>query len=62
MKIRRSGEISEVRIEKRSGNRYFDESVLKAIRKAGALPPLPEWFGANSLDVTIRFHSSELKP
>ncbi len=62
IKILRNGAVVETNIEKRSGNRYFDESVLKAIRKAGTLPPLPEWFGENSHDVVIRFHSSELKP
>ena len=62
MKVLRSGEVAEVGIEKKSGNRYFDESVLKAIRKAGTLPPLPEWFSEGSLDVGLRFNSLELKP
>lgn len=61
MRILRSGVVAEMSIEKKSGNRHFDESVLKAIRKASPFPPLPEWFGENSLDAVIRFHSSELK-
>jgi TonB family protein len=59
--ILRSGAVTEVNFEKRSGNRFFDESVLKAIRKASPFPPLPAWFGEASLDVGIRFHSSELR-
>jgi len=60
--ILRSGAVTEVNFEKRSGNRFFDESALKAIRKASPFPPLPAWIGEASLGVGIRFHSSELRP
>lgn len=59
--ILRNGTVTQVSFEKRSGNSYFDESAMKAIRKASPLPPLPAWIGGNSLGVGIRFHSSELK-
>jgi TonB family protein len=59
--ILRSGAVMEMNFEKRSGNRYFDESALKAIRKAIPFPPLPAWISEGSLDVGIRFHSSELR-
>ena len=59
--ILRSGAVTGVDFEKRSGNRYFDDSALKAIQKASPFPPLPAWIGGGSLDVGIRFHSSELK-
>jgi colicin import membrane protein len=59
--ILRSGAVTEMKFEKQSGNRYFDESALKAIRKASPFPPLPAWISEGSLDVGIRFHSSELK-
>jgi TonB family protein len=59
--ILRNGAVMEVNFEKRSGNRYFDESAMKAIRKAAPFPPLPAWVGERSLDVGIRFHSSELR-
>ena len=59
--ILRSGAVSEMNFEKRSGNRFFDESVLKAIRKASPFPPLPPWYSEASLGVGIRFHSSELR-
>jgi TonB family protein len=61
MKILHSGMVAEMNIEIKSGNRHFDESVLKAIQKASPFPPLPEWFSENNLDVVIRFNSSELK-
>jgi colicin import membrane protein len=59
--ILRNGAVTEVNFEKRSGNRYFDESALKAIRKAIPFPPLPAWISGGSLGVGIRFHSSELR-
>jgi colicin import membrane protein len=59
--ILRSGAVTEMNFEKRSGNRYFDESALKAIQKAGPFPPLPAWISERSLGVGIRFHSSELR-
>ena len=58
--ILRTGAITEVRFEKSSGNRYFDESAMKAIQKANPLPPLPDWLTGNNLNIGIRFHSSEL--
>ena len=59
--ILRTGAVTDVNFEKRSGNRYFDESAMKAIRKASPFPPLPSWVEGGSLDVGIRFHSSELR-
>jgi len=59
--ILRTGAVTEVNFEKRSGNRYFDESAMRAIRKASPFPPLPSWVAEGSLSVGIRFHSSELK-
>ncbi len=59
--ILRSGAVTEVNFEKRSGNRFFDESAMKAIRKASPFPPLPAVIGETSIQVGIRFHSSELR-
>lgn len=59
--ILRSGAVTEVIFEKRSGNRFFDESAMKAIRKASPFPPLPAAIGDTSIQVGIRFHSSDLK-
>lgn len=58
--ILRNGAITDVRFEKSSGNRYFDESAMKAIQKANPLPPLPDWLSGNSLNIGIRFHSADL--
>jgi TonB family protein len=60
-RILRSGAVTELSFEKRSGNRYFDESVMRAVRKAHPLPPLPEWIRDGSIEIGIRFHSSDLR-
>jgi TonB family C-terminal domain len=60
-KILRNGVAADFSFEKRSGNRYFDESAMRAIKKASPFPPLPEWIKAKSIEVGLRFHSSELR-
>jgi len=59
-KILRNGSVSDMSFEKLSGNRYFDESAMKAIKKAEPFPPLPEWLDERYIELGIRFHSSEL--
>jgi colicin import membrane protein len=59
--ISRNGTIANVSFEKRSGNRYFDESALKAIKKASPFPPFPAWMRDSSIDVGIRFYSAEFR-
>jgi TonB family protein len=61
VQILRNGMIADINFEKRSGSTYFDESALKAIKKASPLPSLPEWIRDSSIEVGIRFHSSDLK-
>jgi TonB family protein len=59
-KLLKDGSVANLTFEKRSGNRYFDESALKAIKKVEKFPPLPEWLNKEHLDLGIRFRSSEL--
>lgn len=40
--IEQDGKVTNVRMEKTSGNPYFDDSVLRAITKASPLPVPPE--------------------
>jgi TonB family protein len=39
--IRRDGQIVDINIDKRSGNRAYDESVVRVLRMIDRLPPLP---------------------
>jgi colicin import membrane protein len=61
VKISRSGALEYANFEKRSGNRYFDDSALRAIRKSGPFPPLPSWIRDNSIEIGVRFNSAELR-
>lgn len=61
VRILRDGSVSSIQYEKSSGNRYFDQSAWRAVRKAGPFPPFPESIRDGSLDVGIRFHSAEMK-
>jgi len=56
--IEKDGRVSEERIERGSGNPYFDDSVRRAIRKASPLPVPPEQLrgGEDHYEVGFRFH------
>jgi TonB family protein len=58
IRIVASGQIEQFRIEERSGNEYYDQSALRAIRKA-KLPPLPEELSDKPLEVGINFRYPE---
>jgi TonB family protein len=61
VKISRSGTLEYIGFEKRSGNRYFDDSTLRAVKKSSPFPPLPYWIMDKSIEIGIRFHSEELR-
>lgn len=61
IKIMSNGEISNIRYESRSKNRYLDESAYRAIQKSNPLPPLPEGFSRPYYEVGLRFGTSGLK-
>lgn len=53
IKILKNGEIADIWIETRSGNRYLDQSAVRAVKKAAPFPPLPQ--GYTSYNVGMRF-------
>lgn len=59
--IEKSGLVSRVRMEKTSGNSYFDDSVRRAINKASPLPIPPEQLrgGEDYYEVGFRFYGGE---
>lgn len=59
IRIAANGVIEDHWIEKGSGNIYYDQSTLRAIREASPLPPLPEDFNNSALEVGINFRISE---
>jgi protein TonB len=54
--IARDGRISEVAIEKTSGNPYYDQAALRAVNEAVPFPPLPAEFPAPTLRVHLEFN------
>ncbi|MGE5188776.1 MAG: energy transducer TonB [Gemmatimonadota bacterium] len=58
--IEKDGRVTNVQMEKSSGNRYFDDSVLRAIAKASPLPVPPEQLRGTEdhYDVGFRFYES----
>lgn len=60
-RIAKSGAVEYIGFEKRSGNSYFDESALRAVRKSTPFPPLGGWASGRAVEIGIRFHSAELR-
>ena len=58
-RLLRDGRIDELRVEKSSGNRYFDESALRAVRSSTPFPPLPRAFSGSYLGIHFAFVQSE---
>ena len=55
------GTLNGVKIAKSSGDPAFDESVLRAIRRAAPFPPPPDRYRAQFSDVVSTFKLGELK-
>ena len=58
IRVARDGTIVDVWMEESSGNSYYDDTALRAIRKANPLAPLPEKYDGASMDVGIRFNAN----
>jgi TonB family protein len=54
--MERDGKIQKSWFEKRSGNSRYDQMAMRAILKAGPLPPVPKEFSDNTVEIAIRFH------
>ncbi|MCX7641712.1 MAG: TonB family protein [Elusimicrobiales bacterium] len=58
-KIYQDGEIKDVKIEKTSGNKLFDYSVITAVNSIKRLEPLPSDFEEDYITVYVEFKSTE---
>ncbi len=56
IKVRRDGSILESWFEENSGSSVYDESAMRAIKKANPLPPFPQELEEDILEIGIRFH------
>jgi len=55
IKIRKDGRIVDIAIEKRSGNRIYDESILRVLRAVDPLPPIPASLNIDNIEIGFRF-------
>lgn len=53
--IEKDGRIKKYWFEKKSGNDLYDQTAVRAIKKAKPLPALPNELGEETLEVGIRF-------
>ena len=60
IRIRKDGRIVDINIEKRSGNRVYDESILRVLRSVDPLPPIPSSLNTDSLEIGFRFLPGDL--
>ena len=60
-KVMPDGEITDIRFTKRSGNRYLDESVYKAVIKANPVSPHPTGIRKPYIIVALKFTPEGLR-
>jgi len=53
IKVRKDGRVVDINLDKRSGNRVFDESVVRALRMIDPLPPLPSSITEEPLEIEL---------
>lgn len=59
VRILPNGQVQDIRITTSSGNSKFDDSVVRAVRKASPVPPPPEKFYSEFSSVRFWFDSHE---
>ncbi|CAK8711931.1 TolA protein [Candidatus Electrothrix laxa] len=53
--LRRDGSIEDMRIERKSGDSFFDQSVIKALRSSAPLPGFPALIKQSTLEFALNF-------
>lgn len=61
IQIGSDGKIAHVEFERKSGDDFFDRSVIKAVKRSDPLPPLPKGYMKPAHEIGIRFNLSELE-
>jgi colicin import membrane protein len=61
IKIMPGGEISDIWFERKSGNRFLDESAYRAVQKSNPLPQIPQEYNRPYYEVGLRFGAGGLK-
>lgn len=53
--IRKDGTIDSIWLEGTSGNKFYDDSTVRAVNKVKLLPPLPRGWKSDSIDIGLEF-------
>jgi len=56
-----SGEITDIRLTERSGDSGYDQSVERAVKRAGPLAPPPQAYRKDFADVELTFRPADLR-
>lgn len=59
--VKQDGTIMKTRLERRSANVLFDESVMKAVERSNPLPPFPEGYRKSHDELEITFNLKDLE-
>jgi colicin import membrane protein len=59
--IDKDGRVQKSWFEKKSGNALYDQSAMRAIKKAEPLPPIPKELKQNSFEFGIRFTPDSIR-
>lgn len=57
--INRDGTLGDLKIEKSSGDNYFDQVALRAVEYAQPFPPLPDEYRENEIRVHVDFRVAQ---
>lgn len=60
IKVRKDGRVVDISMDKRSGNRVYDESILRAVRAVDPLPPIPSSLNVETIELSYRFMPEEV--
>jgi TonB family protein len=61
VRARRDGTVFDIHFEKKSGDSYFDDSVLKAILKSKPFPPFPDIYSPKEEEIVIHFSPENVR-
>jgi len=60
IKVRKDGRIIDISMDERSGNKVYDESILRVLRSVDPLPPIPASLNMDSIEIGFRFVPGDL--
>jgi colicin import membrane protein len=59
--LRRDGRVLDLKVEKKSGQPLFDDSAVRAIRKAEPLPAFPDIYSRQQMEFEFPFRPQDLR-